>query len=86
MRAFNIFFTNPLRAAGRVSRITPLSRYRQRGAEEGKRSSLVASGTATRRAKENEPRSRDDVVKKVVDELRNDVHNLVSLLLKTQRC
>ncbi|CAN0622403.1 conserved protein of unknown function [Burkholderia multivorans] len=24
--------------------------------------------------------------KKVVDELRNDVHNLVSLLLKTQRC
>ncbi|MPV60171.1 hypothetical protein CFB46_17515 [Burkholderia sp. HI2761] len=32
------------------------------------------------------PRSRNDVVQKVVDELRNTVHNLASLLLKTQRC
>ncbi|EJO54480.1 hypothetical protein BURMUCF2_3683 [Burkholderia multivorans CF2] len=36
--------------------------------------------------KEEEPRSRNDVVKKVVDELRNSVHNLASLLLTTQRC
>ncbi|AYQ39082.1 hypothetical protein CVS37_14040 [Burkholderia lata] len=35
---------------------------------------------------EVEPRSRNDVVKKVVDEMRNTVHNLASLLLKTQRC
>ncbi|KWZ37195.1 hypothetical protein WS64_16230 [Burkholderia anthina] len=31
-------------------------------------------------------RSRNEVVQKVVDELRNTVHNLASLLLKTQRC
>ncbi|MEQ2084147.1 hypothetical protein, partial [Burkholderia cenocepacia] len=35
---------------------------------------------------EVEPRSRNEVVQKVVDELRNTVHNLASLLLKTQRC
>lgn len=39
-----------------------------------------------RPAQEDEPRSRNEVVKKVVDELRNSVHNLVSLLLTTQRC
>ncbi|UKD17730.1 hypothetical protein L3V59_38140 [Burkholderia aenigmatica] len=35
---------------------------------------------------EVEPRSRNDVVKKVVDEFEKTVDNLASLLLKTQRC
>jgi hypothetical protein len=53
--------------------------------KEGKRccwGSEVASLGGT----EVEPRSRNEVVQKVVDELRNTVHNLASLLLKTQRC
>ncbi|WP_218669632.1 enoyl-CoA hydratase, partial [Burkholderia cenocepacia] len=53
--------------------------------KEGKQcrwSSEVASLGGT----EVEPRSRNEVVQKVVDELRNTVHNLASLLLKTQRC
>ncbi|OMG72275.1 hypothetical protein BW685_16740 [Burkholderia ubonensis] len=45
-----------------------------------------ANGNAARKGKQDEPRSRNDVVKKVVDELRNSVHNLASLLLTTQRC
>ncbi|NIF44326.1 hypothetical protein F3J14_26325 [Burkholderia sp. Tr-862] len=37
-------------------------------------------------AHEVEPRRRNEAVQKVVDERRKTVHNLVSLLLKTQRC
>ncbi|AOI67021.1 hypothetical protein WS51_12055 [Burkholderia territorii] len=32
------------------------------------------------------PGRRNEAVQKVVDEPRNAVHNLASLLLKTQRC
>ncbi|PEH67318.1 hypothetical protein CRM91_21620 [Burkholderia ambifaria] len=32
------------------------------------------------------PRRRSEAVQKVVDERRKTVHNLASLLLKTQRC
>jgi len=41
---------------------------------------------ATSAHTELNPSRRNEVVKKVVDELEKTVHNLISLLLKTQRC
>ncbi|WP_218669430.1 hypothetical protein, partial [Burkholderia cenocepacia] len=66
-------------------RITPLSRQRKRGAG-GREAVPLGSEVASLGGTEVEPRSRNEVVQKVVDELRNTVHNLASLLLKTQRC
>ncbi|WP_176091100.1 hypothetical protein [Burkholderia ambifaria] len=48
--------------------------------------SVVCSGLGARLAQEDGPRSRNEAVQKVVDERRKTVHNLASLLLKTQRC
>ncbi|PRG17653.1 enoyl-CoA hydratase [Burkholderia multivorans] len=63
-----------------------LFRAHGNAARKGKRSRRCAAVWSALATKEEEPRSRNDVVKKVVDELRNSVHNLASLLLTTQRC
>ncbi|WP_205187830.1 MULTISPECIES: enoyl-CoA hydratase, partial [unclassified Burkholderia] len=62
--------------------------FRANGNAARKREARLAVCCSLERATglEVEPRSRNDVVKKVVDEMRNTVHNLASLLLKTQRC
>ncbi|WP_231892108.1 enoyl-CoA hydratase [Burkholderia sp. MSMB1589WGS] len=72
-----------------MSRITPLSRYGERGAK-GEWEVLSSGSTVDR----EDERERETAMtqfrwrggKKVVDALRISDHNLISLLLTTQRC
>ncbi|WP_172644513.1 enoyl-CoA hydratase [Burkholderia pseudomallei] len=72
--------------------ITPLSRYGERGAKGEAGSGRFRGSCGTVGGRGGRGREaviwavRDAAVKKVVDALRISDHNLVSLLLTTQRC